>query len=1161
MNITSNFSTAIGIIFQLADGTIQSCNVEASKILGYSVEQLIGGDFFGLPWQTIHPDGSAFLPETYPANASLRTGQAYSDVVMGFYQPGGDFIWLSINTFALFKENIKASSTKPYGVEVSFIDVTQDIKAKIPPKTQAKSSQIKTNRLITDFIPGTIYVFDAIKGENVYINLQAYESLGYTPQQILEMGADFATQVMHPEDLAQLPAHIAKLHRSKQGDTLKFEYRLRHQNGEWRWFCSQDRVYSRTADGSLHQILGIASDITHRQQTETALQESEQRLKLATNASGIGMWYWDLVADTLEWTEQCKTIFGLPADAELSYEKFINILHPEDRDRTRLANDRALANHTEYNTEYRAIWSNGTIHWIVAKGRGFYNQTGEPVRMMGTVQDITHRKQAEIDLRSSEQRLKLATDASGIGMWYWDLVEDELEFTPQCKSLFGLSPEQKVSYEIFLNTLHSEDRDRTNKAIEQALANHTEYNIEYRAVWSNGTIHWIVAKGRGFYNQAGEPVRMMGTVQDISDRKRIESKLRDSEQHLRRVLDSLYTFVGVLTPDGILIEANRTALEAVNLGVEDVIGIPFAETYWWSYSTQSQARLNEAIQRAAAGETIRYDVQIRLEAEHFILIDFSLIPLFDAQGNVEYLIPSGIDISDREASKRALQQREHELKLTTEVIPQQIWTALPNGEVDYFNQRWIDYTGIALEKTVNSGWSAILHPEESARIRLAWAKSVSSGKKFNIEARLRGADGIYRWFLVKARPLRNEQGEIIRWYGTNTSITQIKALEARLREQTEDLIKANQLKDEFLAIVSHELRTPLNPILGWSQLLSGGRLDAEKTSQGIAIIERNAKLQAQLIGDLLDVSRILRGKLNLAKTPLNLEVVIRSALTTVQLAAEAKSIRLETKFEPNIGQVLGDAGRLQQVVWNLVSNAIKFTPEGGKVTVTLERIGTQALIQVTDTGKGIKPEFLLYVFERFSQAESSSTRQFGGLGLGLAIVRHLSEIHGGTVAAESMGEGQGATFIVRLPLMNKAARLIEEDYDLMDQTVQPNRFSGIKILAVDDEADSLDIVTIVLEQEGASVTSVRSAEEALQVFPELNPNLIISDIGMPETDGCTLITRIRQLPQGKHVPAIALTAYAGESDRRRTLDAGFQEHISKPINIAELIITITRLTD
>ncbi len=282
-------------------------------------------------------------------------------------------------------------------------------------------------------------------------------------------------------------------------------------------------------------------------------------------------------------------------------------------------------------------------------------------------------------------------------------------------------------------------------------------------------------------------------------------------------------------------------------------------------------------------------------------------------------------------------------------------------------------------------------------------------------------------------------------------------------------------------------------------------------------------------------------------------------MTTVQLPAEAKSIQLKTKFEPNIGQVLGDGGRLQQVVWNLVSNAIKFTPEGGKVTVTLERIGTQALIQVKDTGKGIKPEFLPYVFERFRQAESSTTRQFGGLGLGLAIVRHLSEIHGGTVAADSLGEGQGATFIVRLPLMNTAARPLEEDNNLIDRSVQPNRFSGIKILAVDDEADSLDIVTIVLEQEGASVTSVRSAEVALQVFPELNPNLIISDIGMPETDGCTLINKIRQLPQGKDVPAIALTAYAGESDRQRTLDAGFQEHISKPINISELIITITRL--
>jgi signal transduction histidine kinase len=437
--------------------------------------------------------------------------------------------------------------------------------------------------------------------------------------------------------------------------------------------------------------------------------------------------------------------------------------------------------------------------------------------------------------------------------------------------------------------------------------------------------------------------------------------------------------------------------------------------------------------------------------------------------------------------------------------------------------------------------------------------SIQTGKNYDLEARLRGQNGTYRWFLGRARPLRNEEGKIIKWYGTNTDINLIKELEEKLRQQTQDLTEANRLKDEFLAIVSHELRTPLNPILGWSQLLALGRLDATKTTQGIEIIQRNAKLQAQLIDDLLDVSRILRGKLDLKITAINLESVVRSALATVQLAAEAKSIQIKTELNPNVGQVSGDAGRLQQIVWNLVSNAIKFTPEGGQITVKLERVDTKAEIIVEDTGQGIDADFLPYVFDRFRQAESATTRHFGGLGLGLAIVRHLTEIHGGTIAVNSLGKDQGATFRVQIPLINTLT-INPSDSNSIDKLAKSDRaakrLNGKQILVVEDELDSRNILTFVLEQEGAEVIATDSANAALQALNQSIPNLIISDIGMPEMDGYTLITKIRTLPQGKNIPAIALTAYARETDQQRSIDAGFHKHLSKPINIPELINTI-----
>nr|WP_242027009.1 ATP-binding protein [Leptolyngbya sp. FACHB-17] len=364
---------------------------------------------------------------------------------------------------------------------------------------------------------------------------------------------------------------------------------------------------------------------------------------------------------------------------------------------------------------------------------------------------------------------------------------------------------------------------------------------------------------------------------------------------------------------------------------------------------------------------------------------------------------------------------------------------------------------------------------------------------------------------------------------------------------------ANRIKDEFLAVLSHELRSPLNPILGWSKLLQQGKLDTARTTTALMTIERNAQLQVQLIDDLLDISRILQGKLSLNVLPVDLSTVISEALETVRLAAEAKTIQIDTTLSPGVGMVMGDAGRLQQVVWNLLSNAVKFTPQGGHVTVALASDEHHAQIQVRDTGKGIKSDFLPYVFEHFRQEDGATTRKFGGLGLGLAIVRQIVELHGGTVAVESLGEGAGATFTVQIPLTSRFAVL---------PTIKPRSsatedLSGIHILVVDDEADSREFVAFVLEQAGAIVTAVASGIEALQAFSQALPNILVSDVGMPEMDGYMLMRQIRSLPleQGGQIPAIALTAYAGELDHQQAIAAGFQRHIPKPID-SEVVITI-----
>ncbi|MBD2435151.1 PAS domain-containing hybrid sensor histidine kinase/response regulator [Fischerella sp. FACHB-380] len=526
--------------------------------------------------------------------------------------------------------------------------------------------------------------------------------------------------------------------------------------------------------------------------------------------------------------------------------------------------------------------------------------------------------------------------------------------------------------------------------------------------------------------------------------------------------------------------------------------------------------------------------------------------------------------------------------------------------------------GKTLEQTQGEGWQNILHPDDVERTIAVWQYSLRTGENYDIEYRFRRAcDGEYRWHLGRAFPLRDQDGQIVKWFGSCTDIHDQKlAIEERAqaleRERAAriELEKASRMKDEFLAIVSHELRSPLNGILGWSRLLRTRKLSPDKTEQALASIERNAQAQTQLIEDLLDISRIIRGQVRLNLRPTNLVPVIQAALDTVNPTASTKSINLQftildvgledgggnlatesEEYPSNLKseiqnpkfQVSGDPDRLQQVVWNLLSNAVKFTPEGGQVEVRLSKGMVSgncgqggnfsplshpsliyAQIQVIDTGKGINPEFLPYVFDRFRQADATTTRTQGGLGLGLAIVRNLVELHGGTISVASQGEGQGTTFTIQLPLLSTDVVSNElAELAILRQTNCETTFnlSGLKILTVDDEADTREFLQTALEQYGAIVTTAASTREALQLLQQVKPDVLLSDIGMPGEDGYSLIRQLRSLPpeQGGQIPAAALTAYARQEDRKLALDAGFQMHIPKPIEPIQLLIVVARL--
>jgi signal transduction histidine kinase/ActR/RegA family two-component response regulator len=428
------------------------------------------------------------------------------------------------------------------------------------------------------------------------------------------------------------------------------------------------------------------------------------------------------------------------------------------------------------------------------------------------------------------------------------------------------------------------------------------------------------------------------------------------------------------------------------------------------------------------------------------------------------------------------------------------------------------------------------------------ARAVSERKDYSLRATKSGSDEV-------GRLVDSFNDMLAQIQERDSVLSQAHANEREARRQAEE---ANRLKDEFLATLSHELRTPLNAILGWAQMLRSGRLDEATTERAVETIERNAKAQAQLIADILDVSRIITGKLRLELGPVELPHVIEAALDSVRPAADAKEIHLAVRLDPQLPPLLGDANRLQQVVWNLLSNAIKFTPRGGRVEVELRQSGPGVEVRVSDTGIGIRPDFLPYVFDRFRQAESSTTRAHGGLGLGLSIVRHLVELHGGTVAVESPGEGQGTTFIVHLPVRS-AALAVDRRQSHPAWSAPP--LDGLHVLVLEDEADTRELVTLTLTQGGAQVTAVPSAAEALAALDRSLPDVLVSDIGVPGEDGYSLLRKLRarEPARGGLVPAVALTAYARTEDRLQAFTAGFQMHLAKPVDPAELVAVVASL--
>lgn len=720
-------------------------------------------------------------------------------------------------------------------------------------------------------------------------------------------------------------------------------------------------------------------------------------------------------------------------------------------------------------------------------------------------------------------------------------------------AFFGVHRDEVVGRQ-YQPIVHADDVLDVQAQVAALTPEHPVVRIENRVYRADGAVRWTEWSTRALYDDHGQLVELQATGRDVTERR--EAALTTAR--LAAIVESADVAIYSTTLDGVITSWNRAAERMFGYATEEAVGRPIGDLLPESIAYGDDA----LVRRLVRGEVIdQLDVEKTTKSGRRLPVALTLSPILDVDGRVMGVSRIARDTTERVRARRELEEREGRFRLMADHAPVLIWMADTENRGVYFNRPWLEFTGVPLEAQLGDGWLSLVHPDDAPLVRDYRQRQVEQRSPFTTEFRLRHATGTYRWIQDMGQPLFLPDGTFSGYIGSCLDIDARKQLadaqasavrrESEARAAAEE---ASHLKDEFLAVVSHELRTPLNAILGWTRLLCDGTIPPDATAAVFQTIERNARAQAQLVEDLLDVSRFMSGKLPMRREAVDLTAVVRSAVSAVQPATGPVAVGVHIEDGPLI--VMGDAGRLQQAVWNLLANATKFTPAGGTVDVNVTRRADRGVVTVRDTGEGIAPEVLPYIFDRFRQAAGGTTRAHGGLGLGLAIVQHVVQAHQGSVHAASDGIGHGAAFAIELPLaMDRAADAPKAP----SRTAAGNVLRGYYVLVVDDDRDARDLAGALLEARGAEVTAAPSVSAAVAAAARRLPDIVIGDIGMPDQDGYDLIRQLRAVPGGEGLHAIAVTAYAGTEHRDRALSAGYDAHLSKPIDTDALCARIVEL--
>lgn len=918
----------------------------------------------------------------------------------------------------------------------------------------------------------------------------------------------------------------------------------------------------------------LKEQIKHREQ-------SESRRRIALEAGSLGTWILDPKSNRAEVDERSLALFGLAGEEfDGSGEKAFSRIHAEDFPNIEQLFQKSVSERVNFNVEFRVNMPDGAVRWNQCHGQPQLDENGEITQIVGHCRDVTEHKRNESVLRESEFFNRAVLDSLSAHIAVVDkngvitAVNEAWRNFARSNCLeeqTGTTGVGQNYVKVCRNGL-AFDKD-TKEVLENLEAilkgEKTGFAYEYPCD-SPSEERWFILQVSAMRGEQGGAV--ISHI-DITDRKKAEQALSKSKEQLDFILEN--SRLGVWNMDLQSGAAIRSPRHDQIFGYDE----PLTE---WTYETFLEHVLPEErddIDRqfqAALEENKAWDFEARIRRGSG---DIGWIwvrgqALGGDNGEITQMLGTVADITTRKNAEIELKNSEQFNRSIFESSPDCIKVLELDGTLKKMNASGLyimeidDFADFAGKQWIDF-WE-----DDENELAYQAVQTAAKGGMEHFEGFCRTAKGNLKYWDITVAPVFDAGGKPNRLICTSRDITERREAEREReellkREQTarREAEIANRMRDEFLATVSHELRAPLNSILGWGRLMEKGKLDETTTQKAVHTIVRNAESQNRLIEDLLDVSRIISGKLRLEIITLKPVNVVESALETVRPAAEAKGIKLKIKETPDVSHIAGDPNRLQQVIWNLLSNAIKFTPNGGEVSVGIERRDDYTEIKVTDSGVGIKDEFLPHVFDRFRQADTSSIRKFGGLGLGLAIVRHITEMHGGTVSVESGGENKGSTFIVRLPILSSISENEKDGADadfsqLISEPAEKIKLDGLLILVVDDEKDTRQLLVQALTFHGATVETAASVGEALQIIEAKNPDVLVSDIGMPDEDGYSLIRKVRALSDAQHknIPAVALTAFTRAQDRMRALSAGYQNHVSKPVDLDELATVIASLT-